>query len=442
MSVSGSVTENTTEHPAGRAAARPEVTVAPLGRAAQDDFFALDEWAFALDPAQLLAEDRDLIAETLEWDRTYGASIPGPDGRLRHAGGYAVFSGETVLPGGPNVPCSGLTWVGVHPRDRRRGVLSAMIRHHLADVAARGEFLSLLWAAETGIYGRFGYGTATRALALTLPRSPGWRLEVPGAADLVVDITTTELADSVARLAPCYDAARRTRPGWLARTRDGAWADLLFDPRRRRNGREPLRTLTVAGPDGEVRGYAVFSRRPGWENHAANYTVQVRETVALDAAASAALWGRLTDLDLTTRIDGPLLPVDDPLLHLLADPRSADPRIVDGIWARLVDVPAALAARRYLTDVDVVLEVTDRLLPDNAGRWHLTGGPDAASCVRTEAPAHLRLDVRELGAAYLGGVTLTELAGAGLVRAEDPGVLAAVCPAFRSLSAPYCAWQF
>jgi predicted acetyltransferase len=206
--------------------------------------------------------------------------------------------------------------------------------------------------------------------------------------------------------------------------------------------------LAVATPAGELRGYALFRRRSKWEHHAPAGTVEVEEAVALDGAASRALWGRLTDLDLIASVRTPLLPVDDPLSHLLVDPRAARPELTDGVWARLVDVPAALAQRGYATDVDVVLAVTDALLPANAGRWRLTGGPSGggpgggARCEPTDAPAQLTVDVRELGAAYLGGCTLAELAGAGLIGATDERALERTSVAFTSPVAPHCGWIF
>jgi predicted acetyltransferase len=154
------------------------------------------------------------------------------------------------------------------------------------------------------------------------------------------------------------------------------------------------------------------------------------------------LWGRLVDLDLTVRITTPALAVDDPLLHLLVDPRAAAPRLSDGLWVRLVDVPAALAARRYATDVDVVLEVHDRRRPQNTGRWHLVGDALSATCVSTDRAPALTLDVRELGSAFLGGITLSALAASGLVTVHDGAALRTAATAFASPVAPWCAWSF
>lgn len=422
----------------------PPVEVVAITRDDAEALLAVDQWAFFFDRDERTPDEEQVIVDGLEWDRSYGAriAVPGrPAEPPRLAGVYSVVSGAVSLPFGREVRASGLTWVGVHPRDRRRGVLRAMMRHHLDDVAARGEPFSILGAAEGTIYGRFGYGTATYAVRLTVPRGTSFR-DVPGTAELLVDLELADEQRHAGPLADCFERARRQRPGGLARQRPEVWRELFLDPLPQRRGAESKRVLTVSTPDGELRGYALFQRRWQRAEHGPDAVVKVHELVGLDAAASQVLWSRLADLDLTGQVKAPLLALDDPLVHQLADPRAGAPRLTDNVWLRLVDVPSALAARGYGRDVDVVLEIVDELLPANAGRWRLTAGPDGATCERTDRPAQLSLDVRELGAAYLGGPTLAALAAAGLVGVHDEQALTRASVAFVSPVAPHCGWQF
>jgi predicted acetyltransferase len=175
----------------------------------------------------------------------------------------------------------------------------------------------------------------------------------------------------------------------------------------------------------------------------------VRELMAADSAASAALCTDLLSRDLTTEFRLPRRPVDDPLLCQLADPRRARPQLNDNLWVRIVDLPRALAGRGYSCPVDVVLEVRDEILPSNAGRWRLTtagetgAGPGlAAACVPAASPADLGLDVTELGAAYLGGTRLGALADAGLVAELRPGAVRQLSAAMSWDPAPWCPLVF
>jgi predicted acetyltransferase len=399
-----------------------------------DALFDLDQWAFGFDVEGV---DFQALMGPMEWDRIYGAYLPDPE---HLAGINATFSLDLPVPGA-HVPCAGLTWVGVHPGDRRRGVLRSMMRHHLEEVRRRGEPVSALHAAEQAIYGRFGYGLASQHLELTVPRGAELR-EVPGADAVRLRFERADVKRHADLVAACYEAARADRPGMVSRNAAAirnAFADQIW----MRRDAETLRILIAEGDaEHEVRGYALFRRKDTWNGPIPSGEVQVRELVALDAAAARALWSRLVDLDLMGSLRTDNRPGDDPLLTLLVDYRAAKPQLVDGIWLRVVDLPALLAARHYLTDLEIVLEVSDELLPDNAGRWRLKAGPGGATCERTDLPADLALDVRELGAAYLGSQSLDALAAAGLVDERRPGALGEASRAFCWPVAAYCGWQF
>jgi predicted acetyltransferase len=138
------------------------------------------------------------------------------------------------------------------------------------------------------------------------------------------------------------------------------------------------------------------------------------------------------------------VPADSPLLHWLNNTRSTRPVWHDGLYVRLVEVGTALAQRSYSAPVDVVLEVSDQVCPWNDGRWRLVGGPDGARCERSDDEPDLTFGVTDLGAAYLGGTALGELAAAGRVqvRAGASEVLPAVSAAFSTSPAPWCPFVF
>ena len=76
--------------------------------------------------------------------------------------------------------------------------------------------------------------------------------------------------------------------------------------------------------------------------------LQIRELMATDPAAHAAIWNDLLSRDLVSEVRAVSWPVDEPLLCLLADRRRARPRLFDGLWVRLVSVPQALRASAVL----------------------------------------------------------------------------------------------
>ena len=157
----------------------------------------------------------------LEMDRNLMALAA--DGRpIGTAGAYSF---ELTLPGAVLAPAAGVTAVGVLPSHRRRGVLTAMMRHQLADLRARGEFLSVLLASEALIYRRFGYGPATYTARLTIPRRQA-ALALPrarAAADAAATGSDTGSIEVMRRsecgeiLEGVYDVYRRAQPGALSR---------------------------------------------------------------------------------------------------------------------------------------------------------------------------------------------------------------------------------
>jgi predicted acetyltransferase len=233
-----------------------------------------------------------------------------------------------------------------------------------------------------------------------------------------------------------YDAAVAARPGMLARD-DRWWRRAVRDIPDNREGRSELRCI-VAEDDSSVRAYARYATKPDWTPGRPTGTVFVREVMSADPAARAAVFRYLLDLDLMATTDFWNLPVDDPLFLWLRNARASQPRWGDAMHVRLVDLPAALRARTYSTPVDVVLGMRDGVCPWNAGTWRLTGGPDGARCEPVDAAADLALDVRELGAAYLGATTLVDLGEAGWVDERTPGSLAATSAALRHEPAPWC----
>jgi predicted acetyltransferase len=403
-----------------------------------------------IDLRVLAAEDWDEFA--LRMGRAFGAAIEDPaelvmwqgflpferslaawaDGGI--VGTAGAFDFRMALPGGALLDTAGVTMVSVQPTHRRRGVLTAMMRRQLDDFRDRGQAVAVLTASEPGIYGRFGYGAATRQMHGEIDTTHVSVAVPPGADGVRMRLVTP--AEGVAACEAVYARVVPGRPGMLAR--QPQWEQLaLMDPPGERGGYSP-RLCVLAEVGGEVRGYARYSVRPGGTTYGVpDGSVKLKDLEALDAVTYAALWRYLTDLDLAARLVFHNRPADDPVQQIVSDIRRCDFGWRDGLHVRLVDLPAALAARDYAVPLDIVLDVEDAFCPWNAGRWRLSGDVKGATCERTSDPADLALNVRELGTAYLGGHGLRALAGAGLVAELRPGALAAASTAFRSDLEPW-----
>jgi predicted acetyltransferase len=339
-----------------------------------------------------------------------------------------IYTRRIAVPGG-EVPVAGVTQVGVRPTHRRRGMLTALMRRQLADVHEAGdEAIAALWASESVIYGRFGYGLATWTVDWRVAtREARFRSEPePAAVDLL------PAAEAVERIAPIHDAARAGRPGMLDR-KGPWWGFRIDDPESDRDGAQALRAAVVDG------AYALYAGKLKFDDGAAAGEAIVREVVSTSPESHAAIWSFLLGLDLMRTLRWELAPVDDPLPHMLTEARAIKADLYgDALWLRLVDLPRALRERTYAQPLEVVFEVADEVCPWNAGRWALRWDGSTATCAPTALPATLELTVAELGAVYLGGTTLDALARAGRVRELRSGALTAASRAFRGDREPWC----
>jgi predicted acetyltransferase len=359
-------------------------------------------------------------------------------GRVVATGG--IYSLTLTVPGG-TTPCAGVSWITVSPTHRRQGVLTAIMRRQLSELhEEQREPVAALWAAEAPIYGRFGYAAAS------------WRGGLEGAVPRLALRPGTdagagrvELVDAEAyrpHAAALHARLARTTPGTVARD-DRWWDRVLRDDDDRRQGRTHRFHLLHREDDGEVTGYAAYRLKTTWDDAGEPQGVlDVEDVRALTTPGYAALWRFLLSLDLVRSVRYPMASPDDPLRHLLADPRALHARPVDALWVRLVDVDRALRARRYPTPVELVLEVRDRFCPWNDGRWHLYGHPAGSFCEATDRDPDLVVDVEALAAAYLGGVSLATLQAAGRVTEVSPGAVTLAATAFGWPVAPWCLEEF
>jgi predicted acetyltransferase len=351
----------------------------------------------------------------------------------------AIYSRTMTVPGA-QLPIAGVSLISVAPTHRRRGILTSIMRRQLTELHEQAaEPVAVLWASEAVIYQRYGYGAASYGAMLSVRTGDlAFRREVDFGAGRVRMAAPEEART---HLAAVYEAVRGTRVGLLDRR--GRWWDYrTADLEHWRNGGTNLRYALYEEPDGQVAGYAIFRVKGGSQDEMPNGEVRIRELIARTPQAHAALWAYLAGIDLTRTVLLDYAPVDEPLPHLVGNPRLVARKVSDQLWVRLADVGRALRARRYATELDVVFEVADPFCPWNAGRWRLSAGPTGALAERTTDPADLALTSTELGAAYLGGTALTTLAAAGRVTELRPGALRTASLAFGTDRQPWCAEVF
>jgi predicted acetyltransferase len=376
-------------------------------------------------------EDNDLesierFTKRMEIDRVHAAW----DGD-RIIGGAGAYSYRMSIPGGA-IPTAGVTIVGVLPTHRRRGVLTSLMREQLADCRARGEPAAYLWASESSIYPRFGYGLAALAGEMRLARERT-AFAQPFAPRGTVRLVDVE--EATRTFPPLYEQVLAQRPGMFARSSTW-WEDrrLVTSP----YAPKTLKRLALLELDGAPAGYEIYTVEQTWAHGSSAGKVTILEALAPTPEGTRELWRWLLDFDWTSEFEAGLLPLDHPLFLLLAEPRRMQFEVGDGIWLRLIDVEAALAARSYAAETQVVVELTDSFLPENAGRWRL----GSRGAERTNAAAELALDVTGLASVYLGGFSFADLIRGSRAFELAPGAVDRADALFVTRTQPWCAEIF
>lgn len=345
-------------------------------------------------------------------------------------GTSAAHAYQVTVPGGAVVGTAGISFVTVLPTHRRRGVLRAMMQRLLEDAVDQGEPLAALWATEGGIYGRFGFGPAVEMVRQRLDSSKAVLLPdtQPTGRVRIVDRD-----QAMATFGSIHREVAHQRHGTLHR--DDPFAEYnLFDAPWDRSGFTKLRYAVYEGDDG--RGYVIFRTKeasPGTVRFDEMYVTSVMARRALlqfglgfDLCRDLVVWGR---------------PADDPIRWILTDPYSIKSENHDYAWYRLVDLKAALEARRYEMDGAIVIAVIDDQLDQNNGTWRIDVNDGVATVEPSNATPDLTLPIAVLASLYMGGRRLSSIVEPRVVGSNVDSV-ARLDVLFRTTVVPWTSEEF
>jgi predicted acetyltransferase len=390
-----------------------------LRRARPDEFDMVTELDGAAFGFHYSDEDRQDARLDVELDRMLVAV----DGD-RIVGTSCELGLDMTLPGRTSLAVTGLTWVSVELTHRRQGILRSLMEQQIGDARDQAVPAIILTASEGGIYGRYGFGNASDVRKTIVDRRAA-RLLRPVAEPGVTRMTTDEARNVLPGI---FDRWQRQQPGAVARD-EARWQLMLGDKEHQRHGMSGLFHLVHAD------GYVSYRVKINWNDGHPDNECWLVDYVIGTPEAHAGLWQTLLGLDLAATIQSYRIPLDDPLPLLLADPRRVRTgELNDGLWVRPVDVPGLLGARRYAVELDVVLGVRDPLLGDAC--YRLDGGPNGATCTRTDATPDIELGVDDVGALSLGGRRVAPLVWSGRARCSDAALGTRLDRAFLADVAP------
>jgi predicted acetyltransferase len=364
-------------------------------------------------------------------------SIAAFDGE-KIVGTSAALTLDISVPGNRSLPLGGIEKVTVAATHRRRGILTGMMRRQLDAHHERGIPLSALWPSESVIYGRFGYGISVshehREIDLrhtAFAHSPTLRGQM--------HFISKDDAKKV--FTPIHETACREYPGMIGRN-DVGWEAAITDP----DGMQasaPEQFFAYYAVEGVPTGYVMYRiHHNSVAGHDSN-KVEVKELVANDDEATAALWRFCFDIDLASTLSASHgVSTDDGLSWMLSDPRRLRRSTYDGLWLRLIDVPTALATRTYSEEGSLAIQVEDSFCDWNTGVWRIDGGPDGATCTATNDTPDISMSAADLAGIYMGGTKPSEIARSGRVVENVFGALGRADWMFATARKPWNLVEF
>ena len=347
---------------------------------------------------------------------------------------YSSFDKTLNVGGGTLTPVRMISDITVSPTHRRRGLLRTLITQDLSEAVERGLPLAVLTASEGSIYGRFGFGMATKYRNLEVDTGPQFalrNLDDDGSIELVEPL---EAWPAVKNVFDRFHQATRgsvERPKFYEHFLTGAF-DYRDGPDKK------LRAAVHLDAAGRPDGYVTY--KPG-ERKDSGRPIEVTDLVALTPQAYRRIWRFLADIDLATQVTWEGAPVTDSLAWSLVEPRVVKVvKEVDLLWVSVLDVVAALEARPWGAEGEVVIEVADPL-GHSEGRYRVATSGGKAGVTRTDDETDVRLEADTLGALYLGGVGVGALHAAGRITGDADAVARWAAMADTG-PAPYCITGF
>lgn len=342
-----------------------------------------------------------------------------PEWTLCAFDGYTLAASYAAIPftmraNGRAMAMAGVTIVGTLPEYRRQGLLRRITERSFADMRERGQTVAALWASQAAIYQRYGYSLCALQRRYEIDTVDVQLLADPAPG---FEVQRVPVAEAFPEIKALYRDFVADRSLYLHRSTALWQANALAD----READGPVHIALCRSEDGEPAGYVIYTLRDRKVDHPARgQEIIIRDLVWLHPDACRALWTFLGRHDLVGRIVWANAPADDPAREFFTEPRMLRAQDSEGVYFRIIDVPAALAGRGYDRDGELVIGIeTDRESPWNEGRWRLTVSNGEAEVSPVSTPADITCTIRSLSSAFSGFHRVSRLAAWGLIQGTE-----------------------
>jgi len=394
----------------------------------QEEYLKIVYTVFAMKPFQDYLERRK---HTMEIDRCLGAFV---DGKI--VGANSVLTFTLSVPGGV-VKAGGIIDVVVYPTHRRQGIMSKLMKKQFNEILKKDEPIAFLYSADSGTYGRFGFGIASFQESWEIHRRDTKFRKTLIDYDSVENIEMLSSKEISNIMPGIYELAWNERPGMIKRE-ISRWNRLKLEMER--EDISGISSYALFKKDGKPEGYVNY--RTDINSTSTRGNLMINEIISTTDEAHLNLLNFCMNIDGVNKITSNSRPLDDPITWVLEDPRKLSRKIEDQLHLRILDVPNALVSRKYNIDGEITILVEDNILDSNNTKFILKKSGDLVKCEKTNLPHDIKIDIRELSSLYLGGTSWLNLWKSKLIEAKSLEKLHLADQMFYSTRSPWCADYF
>lgn len=337
----------------------------------------------------------------------------------------------TVRFNGNSLPVAGITQVSTLPMYRRQGCLRKITERHFNILYEQGDRpIAVLLASRAAIYQRFGYAIISTSNSYRIePRYIQFSTPIETKGQFYDTNNNYELVREL------YRTFIAERNGYLHRSRIAWKASILSVPPQ-----DSILKTVIYQENGQDTGYIIYTvtRLENSKLTIPLHQLVIRDYIWLNPEAYSAGWNYLSNMDLVDNIIWSKVPSDDPLPHLLLEPRTLNCVSRDGLLGRIIDVQKALVLRPYEEESSLIFEVIDHMCPWNNRKWMLETSVFGSQIHQTSQAPALRIPISTLAMILFGQISTSEAARMGRLELLDHRYLSTWDKVMRTKYKPFC----
>ena len=380
------------------------------------------------------------FAKNTSWEKRLIAALDDETNKIVGTGGADEF--KITAPGGKNLNMAGIAYMGTAPTHKRRGIFTSMMNKLHEQAKERGDVLAGLWASQSVLYSRFGYGLGTLREDWSI-ETHSTKLIQENETNIQLEFVEKEIAKK--ELFKIYDEFRKKQNGSTDRTEE-YWNYILYENENSKYNKSGMSGLffVVAYKNKQPSGYAFynFNKESGIAHEDDKGELIVHELIAVDKETNISLWNFIFGIELVEKVTINRRAPHDPLYFLLENPRQLERMTIDGLWVRILDPIKFLEARKYNHEGRINLEITGQNQSDIEGVYEIDTNGETSIVKKVNSSPDISMRPSDLSSCFFGAITPFELVNSRNINAKNFDKLNLFSNMFNVLQKPWCNTDF